>query len=289
MRTEAADLTNAFEALGIDPIGSTGERADANLRGDHRRVEGPEPGRVHPQAGLRGHARAGAGQRRGAGQLVRDPQAPRDAAALRRAPGAERRAAVLGGPEGPADGEGRQAARGSDRGSSPRVREVRRHDPGGPLRRRRGPDLRRRLVRADRVGRREEGLVQAPRAALSGPGVPLRQDPHRLARVPGQRAGRAVDRVAPPVPADARGGRLEGVRRRRLVVRAQARRHPLPRRDDDRRDEAHHALRPRRDVAVPRHPHDPRAGRPGERRARRRDRRVRRRRGRTRSRRCSSA
>ena len=184
-------------------------------------------------------------------------------------------------------GDKRLAVRTEDHPAG--VREVRRHDPGGPLRRRRGPDLRRRLVRADRVGRREEGLVQAPRAALSGPGVPLRQDPHRLARVPGQRAGRAVDRVAPPVPADARGGRLEGVRRRRLVVRAQARRHPLPRRDDDRRDEAHHALRPRRDVAVPRHPHDPRAGRPGERRPRRRDRRVRRRGARTRSRRCSSA
>ena len=118
MRTEAADLTSAFEALGIDPTDQAGERADANLGGDHRGLEGPEPGRVHPQAGLRGDARAGAGQRRGAGQLVRDPQAPSDAAALRRALGAERRAAVLGGPEGPADGEGRQAARGSDRGSS---------------------------------------------------------------------------------------------------------------------------------------------------------------------------
>ena len=48
-----------------------------------------------------------------------------------------------------------------------------------------------------------------------GSGVPLREDPDGLARVPGQRARPAADRVAPPLPADAGGGRLEGVRRRR--------------------------------------------------------------------------
>ena len=98
--------------------------AATHVRGGHRGIEGPEPGRVHPQARLRGHAGAGAGRRRGTGQLVRDPQAPRDAAALRRATGAERRAAVVGRAEGAADREGRQAAGRADRGPSARVREV---------------------------------------------------------------------------------------------------------------------------------------------------------------------
>ena len=37
---------------------------------------------------------------------------------------------------------------------------------------------------------RQEGLVQAARPPLPRPGVPLREDPDGLARVPGERAGR---------------------------------------------------------------------------------------------------
>ena len=79
------------------------------------------------------------------------------------------------------------------------------------------------------------------------------------------------------VPADAGRGRLEGVRRstdwwfepkldgiRWLAEMATGETKLITR------------TRPRRDGAVPRHPHDPRAGRPGERGAGRRDRRVRR-------------
>ncbi len=104
------------------------------------------------------------------------------------------------------------------------------------------------------------------------------QDADRLARLPGERAARAADRRRPRGSAHARRGRMGGVRRRRLVVRTEARRHPLPRRALHRRDEAPHPDRARRHGAVSRAPHGPRVGRPGERRGRRRDRGVRRRR-----------
>src|SRR5207247_11467338 len=130
----------------------------------------------------------------------RDPQAPLDTTARLRPGGTRRRFALVGGPERAAHHEWREAPRGPDRGSPPRVRVVPGHDPRRSLRRGRAPDLRRRLVRAYRVDR-HEGLVPAPRASLSGARVPLREDPHRLARVPRLEPDGATDRIAPPVHA----------------------------------------------------------------------------------------
>ena len=153
--------------------------------------------------------------------------------------------ALVGGPEGPPDHQGRQTPGGPHRGPPARIREVRGHDPRRPLRRRRGAHLRRRLVRTGRVDR-HEGLVPAPRAAVPEPRVPLRQDTDGLARVPRERADRPADRLAAVVPPDARRGRPPGLRRRRLVVRAEARRDPMSRRALDGRDGAALAHRTRR-------------------------------------------
>ena len=91
-----------------------------DLRGDRRGLEGSGVVRVRAPARLRtrGHDRAGARRGDAGRQLLRDPQASRDATALRRAARARRRAAVVGRAEGPADRQGRQAARRADRGAS---------------------------------------------------------------------------------------------------------------------------------------------------------------------------
>ena len=86
----------------------------------------------------------------------------------------------------------------------------------------------------------------------------------------------AADPGARPVPADAGRGWMGGVRRRRVVVRTQARRDPVPRRPRHGRDHPADPPRPRRHGPVPRAAHGARAGRPGERRGRRRDRGLRR-------------
>ena len=140
-------------------------------------------------------------------------------------------------PKGLPNAEGRQAPRGADRGPPARVRDVRGDHPRGALRRRRGPDLRRRLVRTGGMDR-HEGLVPSPRPPVPGPRVPLREDADRLARVPGLEPDRPVDPVSTQVPTDARRGRLEGVRRPRVVVRAEDGRHPVLGGDDHRRDGA---------------------------------------------------
>ncbi len=82
---------------------------------------------------------------------------------------------------------------------------------------------------------------------------------------------------APPryQPMLAEGG-WESVRRSGVVVRAEDRRDPLPRRAHDGRDHAAHPHGTGGDRPVPRAPHDPRARRPGERGDRRRDRGLRR-------------
>ena len=192
--TEAADLTSAFEALGIDA--TAGRRrdaaADAHVRGDHRGVEGPEPGRVHPQARLRGHARAGA-RRRAEGQgnsfVIHKHRATRLHYDVRlEQNGALPSWAV---PKGlpTAKGDKRLAVRTEDHpleygkfeGTIPEghygAGEVRIFDDGWYE-----------PIEWDDT----EGLVPAARPALPGPGVPLREDPDRT----GSRSWRAR-RTAP--------------------------------------------------------------------------------------------
>ena len=187
VRTSPQELGPALEAVGLPSTKAieVGRDAAPDLRGGDRRLEGPRPGRVPAQAVVRarGHARAAPGRGRGRGQLVRDPQAPRDAPALRRPARTRRRAPLVGRAEGPADPTRRQAPGRADRGPPARVRVVPGHDPRGPLRRGRGADLRRRLVRAGRVDRLE-GELPAARPPVPGARVPLRQDADRLARLP---------------------------------------------------------------------------------------------------------
>src|SRR4029453_2126757 len=106
--------------------------------------------------------------------------------------------------------------------------------------------------------------------------VPRRQAADRLAPLPRVPAGGAADPVAARVPADARRGRVEGVRRPEMVVRAEVRRDPLGDEDGDRRHALGDAQRAGRHRQIPGAADDPRARRPGERGARRRDRGVRR-------------
>ena len=88
VRTSPQELGPALEAVGlsVDEGDRGGPDAAPDLRGGDRRLQGPRPGRIPAQAVVRtrGHDRAATGRRRGRGQLVRDPQAPRDAPALRR-------------------------------------------------------------------------------------------------------------------------------------------------------------------------------------------------------------
>ena len=188
----------------------------AHERGDRGGVEGPEADGVRAPARLRGHARAGARRdRRPRGQLVRDPQAPRDRAALRRPPRARRRAPVAGRcPKGlpTAKGDKRLAVRTEDHpleygrfeGTIPEghygAGEVRIFDDGWyePV-----------------EWTDDEGLVPAARPPLPGTRVPLREDATDWL------AFLASAQDAPLIPsprtlrADARRGRVGGLRRRR--------------------------------------------------------------------------
>ena len=194
------DLTNALEALGLagraadpGPLPRTAAPSTRHKTSEEIAAASKDPklmeyvrrrdfgGTPEPAPGERPPSHPD-------GQLLRDPQAPRHGPALRRAPGARRRAAVVGRAEGAAHGQGRQAPRRADRGPPARVRPVRGHDPRGSLRRRRGSHLRRRLVRAGGMDR-HEGELPAARAPLSGPRVPLREDATELAGVPRERAG----------------------------------------------------------------------------------------------------
>ena len=264
------DLAPAMEALGVEPeedpsgpLPRTASSAVAAKSSDEIALASKDPALfeyVRRREFGGGNDGAGPGRGRRHRQLVRDPQAPGHAAALRRPARARRRAALVGRPQGPPDHQGRQAPGGPHRGPPARVREVRGHHPRRPLRSRRGAHLRRRVVRTGGVDR-HEGLVPAPRSAVPEPRVPLRQDTDGLARVPRERADRAADRLAAFVPPDARRGRPPGLRRRRLVVRAEARRDPMSRRALDGRDGAALAHGTGRHRHVPRAPHDPRADR----------------------------
>ena len=204
------DLAPAMEALGVEPeedpsgpLPRTASSAVAAKTSDEIALASKDPALFEyvrrREFGAEGTTEPAPGEDVGTGNVVRDPQAPGDAAALRRPARARRGAALVGGPEGPPDHQGRQTPGGPDRGPPARIREVRGHHPRGPLRSRRGAHLRRRLVRTGGVDR-HEGLVPAPRPAVPEPRVPLRQDTDGLARVPRERADRPADRLAAVVP-----------------------------------------------------------------------------------------
>ena len=98
-------------------------------------------------------------------------------------------------------------------------------DPGGPLRRRRGPHLGQRHLRpagVDRVRRSASGLHGRRHTGE----YHLIKTAARLARLPGEVLRRPAARAAADALADAGRGRARAVRPRGLAVRAEARRHP---------------------------------------------------------------
>ncbi len=112
---------------------------------------------VHAHAGARPEAR----QRAARPVAVRRPEARGAPPALRLPPRARRRAQVVGGPEGPVAAARRQAPRGRSRGSSVRLRLVRRRDPRERVRRRQRHRLGLRRVLAGR------GAASIPSAIAS--------------------------------------------------------------------------------------------------------------------------
>ena len=191
--------------------------------------------------------------------------------------GAARRAPLVGGADGvarPSKGDKRLAVQTEvhplEYGPASRARSP------GALRRR--PRSASSTTGGTEPGRmdRHEGLVRAARPPLPGARVPPGEDPTDwLALLASAQRPPAVA-LARPSRADAGRGRLGGVRRRGVVVRAQARRHPLSRRAVHRRDRRCAPARGETPPPLPRAAHGARAGRPGERPGRRRDRRVRR-------------
>ena len=132
---------------------------------------------VRGEARLRRHPRARSGQDSAAhGAHLRGAQARRDPAPLRRAAGDRWRACLVVGAQGAELRSGGQAARHPDRGSSARVRQLRRAHPGRRIRRGRLADLGQRHLR---FGSARPALA----AAQEGP---------RRGGVPRQEAARAV-------------------------------------------------------------------------------------------------
>ena len=110
--------------------------------------------RAHGQAGTK-KAAARKAPREGAddGAVVRDPGARRAAPALRLPSRTRRHAQIVGGAEGTEPRSVGEAARGACRGSSARLRLVRRRDSRGQLRR----------GQRDRVGSRDVGAAVGQR------------------------------------------------------------------------------------------------------------------------------
>jgi DNA end-binding protein Ku len=149
--------------------------------------------------------------------VVRDPEARRDAAALRLPARARRRAAVVGHPQG-AQLRSEGAPPGGARGGSPgRLRHVRGHDPEGPVRRRHGDRLGQRHVGAGgRSARRHEGRQAGVPAARpqAGRAVGAGED---------RQAGRAPGAVAAVQEARRVGAAACRLRRRQRAARQRRR------------------------------------------------------------------
>ena len=132
---------------------------------------------------------------------VRRPEAPGDRPPLRLSPGAPRRDALLGGPEGSVARSRREAARHGDRAAPDGLQPVRGRDPRGRVRRRDRDDLGQGGLGADRSGSAggrdrgrppaQEGRPQVRAAGGEAPGlVGARPDARRPAVAPHQAPGR---------------------------------------------------------------------------------------------------
>ena len=174
--------------------------------------------RVPPQARPAAHPRAHPGDRPGARarRPVRHPGAPRPTAALGRAPGARRRARLLGGAQGPAHRPGHRPAGRAHRGPPDGVPGVLRRDPGRRVRRRLDDHLGHRHLPRPRSGTRARS---SSRCAASGPAAAS------CSSTPAARAARRTGCCA------ARTRRRTASRSRTTRVPATATPGPLPRGD----------------------------------------------------------
>ncbi len=180
-------------------------------------------------------------------------------------------------PQGAPDAARGQAAGGPHRGPPARVRLASR------ARSRRATTAPARSASSTRAGTsRSSGprrrSLPAARPPVPRPRVPLREDTDRLARVPRFPPAGADARLAARDAADARRGRVAGVRRPRVVVRTEVRRDPGRARRWRPTRRAWSPATAATSGQVPGAGDGPRAREPGERGARRRDRRLRRRR-----------
>src|SRR5262245_53073532 len=193
-----------------------------------RLSDGRPSRRVPSQAGRRAHARAGTRRAAalGAGRHVRDPAAPRPAAALGPAVGARRRARLLGRAARAAPRPEDQPPRRTHGGPPAGVRGLRGRDPGRRVRRWQDDHLRPRHVHDGEVARRrgDRGLR---RSAYQGQ---VRAVPHArqgLDGAPDGPAGAVLVADARAGPAHAAGaGRPAAPAGERLGVRDALGRYP---------------------------------------------------------------
>src|SRR4051794_7695096 len=139
------------------------------------------PRRLPLQARLRRHARAGPGSARprGGREPLRRTRAPRPPAALGPAPGARRRARLVGRPQGHPARPGAQQPRRPHGGPPTRVHRLLGRDPGRPVRRGGHEDLGHRDLRDAQVPR-GRGDGHLPRRAAARPLRPLPHPRRRL-------------------------------------------------------------------------------------------------------------
>ena len=134
----SSSVTSAARCATSAPTGACSARS----RGMAAKPQHRPAGALLVQARLRRHQRTarrrpGLGRRTG----LRGPEAPRQPAALRLPARTRRRAAVVGGAQGPELRPRGQAHGDPRRGPSAVVQQLRRHDPARPVRRRHGHRL----------------------------------------------------------------------------------------------------------------------------------------------------
>src|SRR2546421_3752320 len=213
-----ADLLVSTSSSVVTPGGYPARRTATPDNAGYARPAGGVPAQARPGA----YPRAGAGEltRGGAWGHVRDPAAPRPAAALGPAGGAGRGTGGLGAAPRPAQGSGAESPGGAYRGPSDGVRGLLRRDPGGGVRGRPDDDLRSGHVH-DREVAGPRGDRGAARRPVRRPVRPVPDPGRRLDDPPDGRAAAGLDPAARAARADAAdpGGPAAG-RRRGVRVRA---------------------------------------------------------------------